>query len=150
MITVSQVPADVIISLISQDLKSKLQMPEWAKFVKTGPSRQRPPVDAEWWWIRAASIIRRISLDGPVGTNRLRTYYGSRKDRGVRTEKTYRAGGKIIRVILQELEKQELIKSTPRGKVLAPKGQSFMAKMSKKASEAGDGANASESKSTKK
>ena len=133
MITVSQVPADVIIGLIAQDLKSKILMPDWAKFVKTGRSREKAPTQADWWWIRAASILRRVDLDGPVGANRLRTFYGGRKDRGVRTEKTYRAGGKIIRVILQELEKQTLVKSTKTGRALTPEGQSYMAKMAKKA-----------------
>ena len=133
MITVSQAPADVIISLVADDLKSKISMPEWAMFVKTGPSREKPPVQKNWWWIRAASIMRRVYLDGPVGANRLRTYYGGRKDRGVRTEKTYKAGGKIIRTILQQLEKQKLLKATPRGKMVTPEGQSYMDKFAKKA-----------------
>ncbi|MBR9681755.1 MAG: 30S ribosomal protein S19e [Candidatus Altiarchaeota archaeon] len=150
MITVAQVSADAIISLIAQDLKTKLEMPEWAKFVKTGPSREKPPTQREWWWIRSASILRRVYLDGPVGSNRLRTYYGGRKDRGVRSEKTYKAGGKIIRTILQQLEKQKLIKSTPKGKFITPSGQSYMDKLAKKASGHGGVKDATESKSTTK
>lgn len=139
MITVAQVPADILIGLVAEDLKTKFPMPEWARFVKTGPSRERPPIQKDWWWIRSASILRRVCLDGPVGSNRLRTYYGGRKDRGVKSEKTYKAGGKIIRTILRQLEKQKLIKSTPKGKVITPEGQSYMDRFAKKAGGAGAG-----------
>jgi len=32
----------------------EFEAPEWAAFVKTGTSRERPPVDEDFWYIRSA------------------------------------------------------------------------------------------------
>ena len=53
------------------------EVPEWAMFVKTGVSRERPPVDEDFWYIRAASILRQLYIKGVVGVGKLRTRYGS-------------------------------------------------------------------------
>ena len=78
-------------------------------------------------------------MDGPVGVNSLRTYYGGSKDRGTRPKQTRKGGGKIIRTLLQQLEKQDLVKSTKQGRVVTPEGQSYMAKMVKKVKAYGEG-----------
>jgi small subunit ribosomal protein S19e len=83
--------------------------PEWAKFVKTGTAKKRPPFDEDFWHKRAASILRQIYTRGIVGVNRLKTRYGSKKNRGVRPEKFRRASGKIIRVLLQQAEKAGIL-----------------------------------------
>ena len=82
----------------------EFEMPEWAGFVKSGVSRERPPADDDFWYVRAASILRQLYIRGVVGVGRLRTRYGSRKDRGGRACKFKKASGKIIRVILQQAE----------------------------------------------
>ena len=74
--------------------------PEWAKFVKSSPSKERPIEDADFWNKRAASILRQIYKNRIVGVNRLRTRYGSKKNRGMKPERFVKAGGKIIRTIL--------------------------------------------------
>jgi len=79
--------------------------PEWAKFVKSSPSKERPIEDPDFWYKRAASILRQIYKKRIVGVNRLRTKYGSKKNRGMKPERFMRAGGKIIRTILQQSDK---------------------------------------------
>ncbi len=79
--------------------------PEWAKFVKSSPSKARPIDEPDFWHKRAASILRQIYRKKVVGVNRLRTKYGSKKNRGMRPEEFRRAGGKIIRTILQQSDK---------------------------------------------
>jgi len=79
--------------------------PEWAKFVKSSPSKERPIEDSDFWYKRAASILRQIYKKRVVGVNRLRTKYGSKKNRGMKPERFVRAGGKIIRTILQQADK---------------------------------------------
>jgi len=79
--------------------------PEWIAFVKSSPSKERPIEDPDFWYKRAASIIRQIYKNKVVGVNRLRTKYGSKKNRGMRPEHFMRAGGKIIRTILQQSDK---------------------------------------------
>jgi len=132
MVSAIDVPADKLIDTVKADLKKSMMTPDWAKFVKTGAGRQRPPEQSDWWQIRAASMIRKIYTDGPVGVNRLRTWYGGRKDRGVKPCKTYKAGGKIIRTILNQLEKLGYVKKIKGGRIITSKGQSYLDQMAKK------------------
>ena len=109
--------------------------PEWAKFVKSSPSKERPIEDADFWYKRAASVLRQIYKRGIVGVNRLRTRYGSKKNRGMKPERFIKAGGKIIRTILQQADKAvftETIKEVKGtrekrpGRKLTEKGKRFM------------------------
>lgn len=131
MATVYEIPPDVLIEKIALDLKDKgkLKMPEWAKFTKTGAHKEKPPQDNNWWWIRAASILRKTYTNGPVGTQRLRTVYGGKKNRGVRPERFYRAGGKIIRTILQDFDTMGFTEKVKGGRKITSKGQSYLDKI---------------------
>jgi len=134
MATVYDAPSDGLIKETAQDLKDnvKLEMPVWAQYVKTGVSRERKPQDENWWWVRAASILRKIYLEGPVGVQRLRTFYGSRKNRGHKPEKFRRGSGKVIRTILKELDLAGLTSSGKSGRLVTPKGRSYLDKLSSK------------------
>jgi len=114
---------------------SKVQIPDWAKVVKTGPGQERSPDNDDWWHMRAASILRKVYVRGPIGVSKLRNFYGKKKNRGVKPERFYKASGKIIRTILQQLEAEELIRATEKGvhkgRVVTPKGQSFLDTISK-------------------
>ena len=68
-------------------------------------SKARPVDDPDFWHKRAASILRQIYRKKVVGVIRLRTKYGSKKKRGMKPEKFRKAGGKIIRTILQQSDK---------------------------------------------
>jgi small subunit ribosomal protein S19e len=131
MVSVLDVPADKLIERLKEELKKieAIKPPLWAQMVKSGPHRERPPQQLDFWYIRAASILRRIYIDGPVGVSRLRSYYGGRKRRGRRPAKTYKAGGAIIRKILQQLENADLVKKEKKGRVLTPKGKKFIDKI---------------------
>jgi small subunit ribosomal protein S19e len=87
----------------------EFKQPEWSYFVKTGIAKVRPPRDPDFWFKRAASILRQIYTHKVVGVNRLKTRYGGRKKRGVRPEHFAKSGGKIIRTILQQAERAELL-----------------------------------------
>ncbi len=128
MVTVREVAADKLIEKLKEELKKikEISPPEWSKFVKSGVHKERPPEQEDFWYIRAASILRRIYLDGPVGTERLRTYYGGRKRRGHKPAHFRKASGNIIRKILQQLEKAGLVEKTKKGRKITNKGQSFL------------------------
>jgi small subunit ribosomal protein S19e len=118
-----------------QKLKEKLERleelmpPRWSRFVKTGAHKERVPDRPDWWHVRAASILRRLYLDGPVGVSRLRTYYGGRQNRGQAPEHFRKGGGKIIRTILQQLEHAGLTtKAEKNGRKLTPKGIELLEK----------------------
>lgn len=86
MTTVYDVPPDKLTKSVGAKLKKNkaISMPEWSMNVKKGMSKELPPVDKDWWWVRGASVLRQIYLHGPVGVSRLRTYYGSSARRGVK------------------------------------------------------------------
>jgi small subunit ribosomal protein S19e len=135
MATVYDADAGKLIEGISLKLAGIIKEPEWAKFVKTGTSKERAPEDRNWWYKRAAAVLRTVYLQGPIGTNKLRVKYGSKKHRGARPEEFRKASGKIIRVILQQLEKAGLVsqveKGIHRGRSITASGKSFLDKASK-------------------
>jgi len=127
--SVYDVPADLLISRVAEKLKDAVSPPEWAKFVKTGVSRERAPEQSDWWYTRLASIFRRIYIDGPVGIERLRSYYGGRKRRGVRPAHFRKGSGAVIRNALQQLEQLGFVKRTSEGRVLTPAGRAYLDKI---------------------
>jgi len=107
----------------------EFEVPEWAHYVKTGTSRERPPAMEDFWYFRAASILRQLYIKGVVGVGRLRNKYGSRKDKGTRPDKFRKAGGKIIRVILQQAEAADLVEKVRKlqfGRRLTQTGRDFL------------------------
>ena len=130
-----EIPPRLFIETLASRLKemSEFKMPEWALFVKTSRSKARMPEKEEWWHIRAASILRTVYVKGVIGVSKLRSKYGSKQKRGVRPEKFAKGGGKIIRTILQQATKAELIehvKGKKAGRRLTKKGKEFLEALS--------------------
>lgn len=48
MDTLYEINQTEFIEELANSLKSKIKMPEWAMFVKSGASAERPPVNADW------------------------------------------------------------------------------------------------------
>lgn len=133
--TVGEVDPKALLTMLKEELKklSELQPPQWSHFTKTGVHKERLPEQPDWWPMRAASLLRRIYLDGPVGISRLRSYYGGRKNRGQAPERFRKAGGKIIRTILQQLEQAGLVKKVERGgRKVTPKGVAMLENLIKR------------------
>ena len=122
MVNIEQLNPEKFVLKAAEKLKSvkEIQPPEWADFVKTGAGKTRMPEEKDWWYQRAASMLRKIELLGPIGVQKLRTVYGNKKDRGYKPERFYKAGGSIIRKILQQLESAGFIEQT---KYKGPKNQ---------------------------
>lgn len=133
MTSVKDVNPHALINLVAKDLKENksVKMPEFAAFVKTGSHRERAPDNPDWWFMRMASILRKVYITGNVDVNSLRNYYGGRKNRGVRPEIFRKAGGKIIRVCLQDLEKLGFVKisENKKGRIITSQGQKYLDKM---------------------
>lgn len=106
--------------------------PQWVVFVKSGSGKVRPIGDPDFWYKRAASILRQISLQGVVGVERLRTRYGNRKNKGMKPAKFYKAAGKIIRTIVQQAETAGLVQKATTGRAgrtLTTKGKELVEKL---------------------
>ncbi len=132
--TVYDVDATKLISKTAESLKTSIKMPEWAAYVKTGHGKERVPTNQDWWHVRAAAILRKVYLNSPIGTNQLSVLFGNKKNKGVKPERTVLGSRKIIRTILQQLEKegyiQQVSKGIHKGRAITGKGKSFLDKIS--------------------
>ncbi|HIP57519.1 MAG TPA: 30S ribosomal protein S19e [Ignisphaera aggregans] len=130
MVTVRDVPADKLIERLAEHLKKHVpavKPPPWALFVKTGPHKERVPDNPDWWYYRAASILRKLYLaKEPIGIETFRVIYGGLKRRGSAPPHFRRCGGSHIRKILQQLEKAGLVAKTPKGRVITPQGRALL------------------------
>lgn len=129
MTTVYDVPAKDLIDALSKKLEKEKDIvpPEWSRFVKTSISRENPPGDKNWWYIRCASILRKIYIKHSIGIEHLRNEYGGKQDRGSKPYKARGGSGSIVRHALNQLEKVGFVtKIKGRGRVLTPEGRSFL------------------------
>jgi len=128
------VPPALLIERLSKYLKmnvDEIKPPPWASIVKTGAHAERPPQDPDWWFVRCASLLRKIYVKGPIGIERLRSEYGGRKDRGVLPEHSRKGSGAIIRKALQQLEEAGLVETVKGGgRMITPKGRSLLDSLS--------------------
>ena len=130
MTTVYDVDAEDLVHVAAEKLKDSTKAPEYISFVKSAPGRERQPDDPDFWYVRCASILRQVYMNGPVGISTLRTRYGSRKDHVVHRHHHMRAGSKIIRDAFHELEKLKYVKNSGKGRVITPDGKAFLDKIS--------------------
>lgn len=132
-----EIPAQPLISKVAEELKKvgSLKAPEWAAFAKTGAHVTRPPMQTDWWYYRAAALLRKIAVRGPVGTEKLRVVYGGRKRRGHKPAEFRKAGGSAIRKVLQQLQTAGFVKykdkGIKKGRIVTPQGLSFLDKAAK-------------------
>jgi len=81
-VTVKDVPAQEFVQAYAQHLKrsGKIRVPKWADLVKTATFKELSPYDPDWYYIRAASIARKVYLRGGLGVGKLRQLYGGREN----------------------------------------------------------------------
>jgi len=132
MVNARDVPSDKLIGALATQVKNLpgMKEPEWAHFVKTGSHAERPPENPDWWYTRAASLLRKLYVHGPVGLTDLERAYGGTKALAYFPKHHRDAGGSSIRKVLQQLEQAELVAKTPKGRILTPKGRAMLDKAS--------------------
>ena len=121
---------EVLINVLSEKLKEfpEIKAPEGSEFWKTSFFKETAPVDNEnLWFVRCASLLRKIKKIGPIGVNKLRKKYGGRNRRGSGRNRSAKGAGKIIRVALQQLEAAKLVKKSKReGRIISSEGTSLL------------------------
>ncbi len=131
MVTLYDVPADEFIDELADRLEDRIEQPAWAEFIKTGANRELPPQNDDFWYVRAASLLRKVSMRGPIGVERLAVAYGGKK-RGTNRYSVAKAQNgsgskKLIRVILQQLEEEGFVETAKgEGRRITGEGQSFL------------------------
>jgi len=131
--TIYDVPVNVLINRVATYLSNNVEAikpPEWAAYVKTGSHVERVPQNPAWWYVRCASLFRKLYINESIGVSRLRKEYGGRKRRGSKPAHFRKAGGSIIRHALQQLEAAGFVtKKDKAGRTLTPQGRSFLDSM---------------------
>lgn len=127
------VPVNELISKVAKQLQATegITPPPWAGLVKLSVHNERVPQQEDFWFTRCAAILRTLYVGGkPVGVERLRHKYGGRTQHRVAPQHHKKAGGKSIRLALQQLEKAGLVKKEKAGRTLTAKGRSLLNKAS--------------------
>lgn len=129
MTTAFDVPADRLIAKVADQFKKegKVQPPEWSAFVKTGVHKEKSPHYDDWWYTRLAAVLRKVYMNGPLGTERVAALFGGKEDRGVKPFKARSGSRAIARQCLKQLEELGYVTATEKkGRVVSPAGQSLM------------------------
>jgi small subunit ribosomal protein S19e len=123
-------PASVFIQRLAKYIKDNIdqvQPPTWTPLVKTSSHTESQPDDSDWYFTRAASILRKTYIEGPIGLEHLRAKYGGRKSFGVRRQHTRKGGGSNIRKILQQLETAGLVETIiGKGRIITKDGRKLL------------------------
>jgi len=134
MTTVFDVPAKELIDEVAKKLASDdtIELPEANVYSKTSVARENPPENEDWWYARCASILRKIYINNGIGIEQLKAEYGGKRDKGSKPSKARSGSGTVTRRAVQQLEKAGyLTKIRGKGRVMTPKGRSFMDNASK-------------------
>jgi small subunit ribosomal protein S19e len=129
MVTVYDVPAEKLILKTAQKLKEndKIVPPEWAEYAKTGRHTERAPFQEDWWYTRAASVLRKLYVKGPMGSSKLAAEYGGYADNGSMPNKAVKGSRNIARKCMMQLEAAGyLVSKDKMGRAISPKGQSLL------------------------
>ena len=116
-ICVRDVAATEFIKAYAEHLKNsdKFDLPVWADTVKTGVFKELAPYGDDWYYIRAASIARKVYLRPGIGIGQLQKWYGGSYRRGARTEHFRKAASGVIRSVLLQLEDMRVVEKISAG-----------------------------------
>ena len=125
------VNAGKLIGAIATELKTVpiIKEPAWLAYSKTGSHNERVSTEEGFWFKRCASLLRTAFTNGtPIGVRRLQNKYGGRIQHTVARSHHRKAGGKIIRLALQQLEKAGYMKKEKVGRTITPLGKKLVEK----------------------
>ncbi|CDY42857.1 hypothetical protein HID58_049748 [Brassica napus] len=101
------------------NITSKIELPPWTDIVKTGKLKELAPYDPDWYYIRAASMARkvylRISGSALLGVGAFRRIYGGNKRNGSRPPHFCKSSGGVARHILQQLQTMNIVDLDTKG-----------------------------------
>eukprot|EP00445_Apocalathium_hangoei_P094156 CAMPEP_0204249232 /NCGR_PEP_ID=MMETSP0361-20130328/99562_1 /ASSEMBLY_ACC=CAM_ASM_000343 /TAXON_ID=268821 /ORGANISM="Scrippsiella Hangoei, Strain SHTV-5" /LENGTH=318 /DNA_ID=CAMNT_0051222501 /DNA_START=88 /DNA_END=1044 /DNA_ORIENTATION=+ len=102
---------------LAQHLKrqGRFEIPKWADVVKTSRSKELPPSDPDWLYVRTASMVRKVYIRAGTGVGGFRKVYGGQQRRGTQTKHFCKSSGKVARYVLQQLEEMGLVEQDENG-----------------------------------
>jgi len=116
-VTVKDVAAQEFVVAYSKYLKrsGKIDVPKWVDIVKTGVAKELAPYDPDWYFVRAASMARKIYLRAGTGVGGFKKIYGSSYRRGTKPPHFCKSSGSIARSVLKHLEAMKVVEKDPKG-----------------------------------
>ena len=116
-VTVRDVSPAKFVAAYAEVLKNndKFIVPKWADIVKTGVHRELAPYDPDWYFVRAAAIVRKIYLRPGTGVGALKKRFGGAYRRGSRPEIHRDSAAGVIRNILITLDELKITEKTSKG-----------------------------------
>merc|ERR1712137_1477267 len=92
--------------------------------VKTASFKEMCPMDADWYYTRAASVARRVYLRGGSGVGAFTKVYGGAPHNTVNTPHFRKAKG-CIRHIMQQLQEVDIVakRKDKKGRWITRNGQ---------------------------
>eukprot|EP00456_Euglypha_rotunda_P055174 TRINITY_DN447_c0_g1_i1.p1 TRINITY_DN447_c0_g1~~TRINITY_DN447_c0_g1_i1.p1 ORF type:complete len:202 (-),score=37.50 TRINITY_DN447_c0_g1_i1:143-748(-) len=138
-VTVRDVPAEDFIVELAKHFKEKgkLELPEWHDYVKTSITKEMGPLDPDWYFVRAASLTRKVYLRGGTGIGAFARVYGGRKRRNTKGRNHFqRSATGVIRYILKQLASLGLVEKQKekRGRFITKSGQKLLDTIASQAS----------------
>merc|ERR1712110_802855 len=88
---------------------NKIELPKWVDLVKTGHYHELTPYDEDWFYTRAAAIMRKIYVKPNVGVGRLANKFGAKERNGSIRKHHAKDSKAVIRACLKALEKAKLM-----------------------------------------
>lgn len=119
-------PAAFIVAFAEHLKKSgTFKVPEWADYIKTAPRKELAPYDPDWYFVRAASIARKLYLRQGLGVGMLSRVYGGGRRNGTRPKHFQRSSRGLLRHILHQLEANNIIERIEEngGRRITPTGR---------------------------
>ncbi|KAJ4819333.1 40S ribosomal protein S19 [Rhynchospora pubera] len=115
--TVKDVSPHEFVKAYAAHLKrsGKMELPHWTDIVKTARFKELAPYDPDWYYIRAASMARKIYLRHGIGVGGFQKIYGGRRRNGSCPPHFCKSSGAVARHILQQLQKMDIIDIDPKG-----------------------------------
>merc|ERR1712203_155895 len=111
MVTLKDVPAGKFIQAYADFLKksNKIELPSWVDLVKTGHFHELAPYDDDWFYTRAAAIIRKLYIKPGYGVGRLANKFGGKERNGSARKHHAKDSRGVIRAAMKALEKAKLL-----------------------------------------
>lgn len=133
MTSLYDVPADDLIEAVAEELaeESAIEAPDWTEYTTNGVGSELPPEQEDFWETRAASLLRKVAIDGPTGVGALATAYGSTKGGSNRYQvsppEQVDGSRNIVRTALQQLEEAGYVETQQgQGRVVTGEGRALL------------------------
>lgn len=129
MTTVYDVPAKDFIDEVAKRLEKvdAISLPDSNMYSKTSVARENGPEPDNWWYLRCASILRKIYMTTSIGSQHLRSTYGGKRNRGSKPHQARTGSGSITRRAIQQLESAGYVKKIKgKGRSITPEGRKFL------------------------